>query len=80
MTADVRLFGKVGIFTSATSPSALWVEKKGAQRDELHRWPAILFRPSERSVPERIEALFRSRAILYLHGATGSRGEAKPSA
>ena len=40
------------IFTSATSPSALRVENGAAQRDELHRWPAILFRPSGRSVPK----------------------------
>jgi hypothetical protein len=35
-----------------------WVENNGVRRDELHRWIAILYRPSGRSVLKRIEALF----------------------
>ena len=55
--ADVRakypnLIMMTASLTSATSPSAIWIETSGAQRDELHRWPAILFRPSGRSVPK----------------------------
>ena len=35
--------------------------------------------PEDEAFLKRIEALFRSRASLHLHGATGSPGEAKPS-
>ena len=36
--------------------------------------------PVDEASLKRIEALFQSRAILHLRRATGSRGEAKPSA
>ena len=36
--------------------------------------------PVDEASLKRIEALFRSRAILHLRRASGSRAEAKPSA
>ena len=61
--------------TSATSPSALWVENSGAQRDELIAGLQSSSDPVDEASLKQIEALFRSRANLHLRHAWGHKGK-----